>query len=224
MFNISNIFFTAALNTLDTYVLSAKTIAMNLTGVANNFSSSYMNAMLTFSAQNYGAKKPERIQRSLLICLLQGVLLTIGIGVLMLLFINPISSMYIDNGDASREMIMRCVRDIGVVTLPYYFLCSAMNASAGALRGMGYSTTPMVNSILGICGFRLLWIFLAFPLEIFHSAQGIYLAFPISWGLVVIANLACIFLVAKKVKTKLESEREAEGIHHQSVFEEAKSV
>ncbi len=224
MFNLSNIFFTAALNGLDTYVLSAKTIAMNLTHVANNFSSSYMNAMVTFSAQNYGAKKPERIQKSLLLCLLQGVLLTFGVGMLMLLFINPISSLYIDNTDANRELILMCVREIGVVTLPYYFLCSAMNASSGALRGMGYSTIPMLNSILGICGFRILWIALAFPLQMFHSAQGIYLAFPISWALVVIANFVCIFLVSGKVKTKLESEREAEALARQGVAVEGKSA
>ncbi len=207
MFNISNIFFTAALNGLDTYVLSAKTIAMNLTGLANNFSSSYMNAMVTFSAQNYGAKKPQRIQKSLLICLLQGVMMTFGVGMLLLLLNNPISSLYIDNADPSRELIMRCVKEIGVVTLPYYWICSAMNATAGALRGMSYSTIPMVNSILGICGFRLIWIYLVFPMDSFHSAQGIYTAFPLSWILVVIANITCILLVTKKVKTKLLFER-----------------
>ena len=224
MFNLSNIFFTAALNGLDTYVLSAKTIAMNLTGVANNFSSSYMNAMVTFSAQNYGAKKPQRIQKSLLICVLQGAVITLSVGLMLFLFIHPISSLYIDSTDVNRELIMKCVREIGLVTLPYYWLCSVMNASSGALRGMGYSIIPMVNSILGICGFRLLWIFFAFPLEIFHSAEGIYLAFPISWGLVVIANFVCIFLVSGKVKAKLESERNAEELARQGTFAETKSV
>ena len=208
MFSISSIFFTVAMNSLDVYVLGAKTIAMNLTGVANNVSSSYMNAMLTFSAQNYGAKKPKRIQKSLGICLLQGTVFTFLIGMAMYLLVGPISSLYISASDPARELTMACAKSIAAVTLPYYFLCSIMNATSGALRGIGYSTVPMISSIVGICGFRILWIMFAFPLEMFHSAWGIYLAFPLSWALVVLANILTLWIVSKGVRERLERERE----------------
>jgi Na+-driven multidrug efflux pump len=124
------------------------------------------------------------------------------------LFVDPISSLYISDSDPLRELTMMCARSIATVTLPLYFVCTAQNATAGALRGMGYSTIPMITSILGICVYRVLWILFVFPLEPFHNARGIYLAFPISWALVTLANLITIGIVFGKVKRKLDSERE----------------
>ena len=208
MFSVSNIFFTTALNSLDTYVLSAKTIAMNLTNVANNVSSSYMNATTTFAAQNYGARRLDRVKKSLGICLLQGTVFTFLIGIVMYLFIGPISSLYLSNTDPLREMIMECARSIAAVTLPWYWLCSIMNATSGALRGVGASTVPMVTSIAGICGFRILWILLVFPLESFHNARGIYIGFPTSWILVVLANVVALYFVMRKIKANFLLEKE----------------
>ena len=206
MFSLSNIFFTTALNSLDIYVLSAKTIAMNLSNVANNISSSYMGATTTFAAQNYGAKKPQRIVKSLWICLAQGTVFTFVVSILMYFLVDPISSLYISNTDSMREMIMECSKSIAAVTLPFYFLCSVMNATSGTLRGVGASTVPMVTSMAGICGFRILWILFVFPHDPFHSAQGIYLAFPLSWTLVIIANSLALLLILRRVKRKFQTE------------------
>ena len=218
MFSVSNIFFTVALNSLDTYVLSAKTIAMNLTNVANNVSSSYMNATTTFCAQNYGARRFERIGKSLGICLLQGTAFTFLVGILMYLLIGPISTLYISASDPLRELIIECSRSIAAVTLPWYWLCSVMNATSGALRGVGASTIPMVTSITGICLYRILWILFVFPLESFHNARGIYIGFPTSWTLVILANAVALFFVFRKIKVKFAREKAAEKA---SIFEEA---
>ena len=222
MFSVSNIFFTAALNSLDIYVLSAKTIALNLSNVANNISSGYMGATTTFTAQNYGAKKPKRIVKSLGICLLQGTVFTFAIGILMYLLIGPISSLYISNTDPLREMIMECARSVAAVTLPWYWLCSIMNATSGTLRGIGASTIPMVTSMAGICGFRILWILFVFPNEMFHSASGIYLAFPFSWILVILANTTSLCVILRRVYAKFRSEEEASERQAQSEAVEAK--
>ncbi len=200
MFSISNVLITGAINSLPTYVLSARTIAMNLTNLANNVSSSYMNAMITFSGQNFGAKKYRRIKKSLLICILQSVVVSLLFGIVGLLFIEPISSLYIASNDPLRLLIIEEARSIGSVTLPLYFICSIMNAISGTLRGMGYSLPPMIASLIGICGFRILWIYTAFAhYPVFHSAKGLYTSYPISWMLVIIGLVPVLTFALKKL-------------------------
>ncbi|MBR2467167.1 MAG: MATE family efflux transporter [Clostridia bacterium] len=206
MFSISNVLITGAINSLPTYVLSARTIATNLNNLANNASSSYMNAMITFAGQNFGAKKYQRIKKSLLICLLQSITVTLFLGVAGFLFIEPISSLYIASNDPLRLLIIEEARSIGFVTLPLYFISSIMNAVSGALRGMGYSLPPMIASLIGTCGFRTLWIYTAFAhFPSLHSAQGLYISYPISWALVII-GLVPILAIALKRLSRTDSD------------------
>ncbi len=72
-------------------------------------------------------------------------------------------------------MIQCGVEILSITTVPY-FLCGIMDLFPGALRGMGYSAVPMVLSIIGTVGMRVLWIFCIF----FHSTDHcIFCLFPI---------------------------------------------
>lgn len=207
LFSFSNVLITGAINSLPTYVLSARAIAMNLTNITNNVSSSYMNVMLTFSGQNFGAKKYQRIKKSLFICIMQSALLTFLIGIIGLLFIKQISHLYIASTDPLIDLIIEEARSISSVILPFYFICSIMNAVSGTLRGMGYSLPPMIASLIGICGFRILWIYTAFTqTTIFHSATGLYLSYPISW-IIVIIQIAPVLAIALKKLLRADSDK-----------------
>lgn len=208
VFSFSNVLITSALNGLETHVLSARTIAMNLTNIANNVSSSYTNATMTFVGQNYGAKKKNRIRDSLLISLLQSVAVTLIVGLAGLLFVEPISMLYIASNDPAREAIIAVARSIAEVTLPFYFICSIMNALSGTLRGIGCSFIPMIISVVGICGFRIIWIYTAFATPEFHSAKGLYLCYPISWIPVIVGFVITLLFCWRGVKREAQDSKE----------------
>ena len=78
---------------------------------------------------------------------------------------------------------------VGIIGLPY-FLCGLMDVSTGALRGMGASIAPMVISILGVCGLRILWIYTIFQIPQFHTPQCLYFSYTISWSATFLIQIA----------------------------------
>ena len=86
------------------------------------------------------------------------------------------------------------------VTLPY-FLCGIMETATGALRGMGASTVPMVVSVLGICVFRLGWLFTVFQIPEYHTLDCLYISYPISWVATGLAQvLAFVWVYRRRVE------------------------
>ena len=76
-----------------------------------------------------------------------------------------------------------------------YFLGGLMDVSCGAMRGLGYSFLPMMVSLAGICGFRILWLYTVFAWD--PTLSPLYLSYPISWGLTAAAHFGCFLYVRK---------------------------
>ena len=83
-----------------------------------------------------------------------------------------------------------------------YFICGLMDVSTGGLRAMGSSVAPMIISILGVCGFRMLWIFTIFPKH--HTLQCLFASYTISWILTFITQLFVFIHVYKKQRKKYQ--------------------
>lgn len=83
-----------------------------------------------------------------------------------------------------------------------YFLCGIMDVLVGSLRGMGYSVTPMIVSLLGACGLRLVWLGTVFQIEQFHTPDTVYLSYPVSWVITVAAHIICFFICRHRLKIK----------------------
>jgi Na+-driven multidrug efflux pump len=79
-----------------------------------------------------------------------------------------------------------------------YFLCGMMDVTVGLLRGMGYSIMPMIVSLLGACGLRVLWIFTVFRWH--RSLFTLYLSYPITWAVTFAVHLICFLMVWKRKK------------------------
>jgi len=86
------------------------------------------------------------------------------------------------------------------VLIPYCIL-ALMNASTGALRGLGAAVAPMLISVLGVCGFRVLWIYTVFQIPEYHTLESIYISYPISWTLTFTAQfIVFIWLYHRQVR------------------------
>ena len=206
LFSISNIILTAGMNSLPTTDISGKTIAINIEGLVYTAMNSYLHASTTFTGQNYGARKPDRIKKSIIYAVLQVALIGFIGGQIINLFGRPLASLYIDANDPNKEAVMAAALELMQFMLSCYFLCGIMDTLSGALRGLGYSMIPMIVSIGAICVLRAIWVFFVFPTEQFHTLIGIYTIYPISWTLGLVALVIALLIIFKKVKKRLSEE------------------
>jgi Na+-driven multidrug efflux pump len=155
---------------------------------------------MTFTGQNLGAGKPDRIKKSLLIALAQVVTIGVVVGQIMIIFYEPLASLYISADDPDRTAVLAAAKVIMTIMLSSYFIGAINEVLSGFLRGLGYSLQPMLISIGGRCVFRLFWINFVFPS--IGELWSLYLVYPISWTLSVIALSCMIAYAMKKIKKK----------------------
>ena len=92
--------------------------------------------------------------------------------------------------------------EILLYTTVTYFLCGIMDLIPGALRGMGRSAVPMLLSVIGTVGTRIIWIYLIFPAH--RSLAVLFISYPVSWLATIIMQAACFFFVRRNVHSKMK--------------------
>ena len=204
LFSISNIILTSGINSLPRTDISGKTIAINIEGLVYTAMNAYLHASTTFTGQNYGAKKPDRIKKSILYAVLQVTIVGFVGGQILLLFGRPLANLYVDPTDPNKELVIEAALQLMRFMLSCYFLCGVMDTLSGALRGLGYSMIPMFVSIGAICVLRAIWVYcFFFPMEKFHTLIGIYTIYPISWSIGLLTLGAVLIVLFKRVKKRL---------------------
>jgi Na+-driven multidrug efflux pump len=106
----------------------------------------------------------------------------------------------------SPEAIAYGMRRLLYVAIPY-FLLGMMDVSTGALRGLGASISPMLISILGVCGIRIAWIYTIFTIPKYHVPESLYVSYIVSWAATLIAQMIAYRIIYKKSTRYLEFEK-----------------
>lgn len=203
MFGISNVLLTSAINTFPATAVKANTIGINIDSLTYTVCNAFSTTAMTFSGQNFGAKKFDRVKRVFIYTILQAVAFGIAVGLLELAFLEPFSSMYIDSSDPLKAEIIAYVKEMSGLLLCTYFICGIMEALSSSLKGLGYSLAPMLISVFCICGIRIFWVFVVFPLPAFNTLRGLYLSYPISWSTTVVL-LAILSIFARRKMKRIE--------------------
>ena len=198
MFSISNVMIQSSINSFGDIVMSGNTAAANLEGFVFTAMNAFHQTAVNFTGQNVGARQYDRVKKILWTCLgcvsVTGLVLGLG----MYAFGRPLLSIYITD---SQEAI-----EYGLVRLGYicavYFLCGLMDVSTGALRGMGSSIVPMIISVLGVCGVRLLWIGTVF--QIYRTTDCLYISYGVSWVITFLAQFISFWMVYNKQRKRAE--------------------
>jgi Na+-driven multidrug efflux pump len=206
MFSISNLMFTAAINTLSTAAISAKAIFIDILCIANAISAAYCSSSMTFAGQNYGAGKPKRIVRSFFCATAQSVTIVFTVSMIILAAIDPIASMYVAADDPMRADVIAEITATASVIMPLYFISGIMNTLSGTIRGMGVSLINMLIYVIGVSGVRIVWVLTVFKLPAFNSLAGLYTSWPVSWC-TVIAGMSILYAITLgKMKKKMRNE------------------
>ena len=202
LFSISNVTIQSSVNSFGSVVMSGNAAAQNIEGFVYTSMNSFHQTALNFTGQNFGAKKYERLNKIMFICL--GCVTAVGIvfGTAFYLGARPLLSIYITD---SAEAIAYGVLRMNYICLPY-FLCGIMDVMTGTIRGIGVSFTPMVITVLGVCAFRVAWIYTVFASPAYHTLKILYLSYPISWIVTFAAELTAFLIINARRNKKLKKE------------------
>lgn len=199
IFSLSNVVIQSSINSFGSLAMAGSTASSNIEGFVYNAMNSLYQANLSFTSQNLGARRYSRINRILFSC--QGVVIAVGLllGMGVVLLRDTLISFYTN----SPQVLAYASERLKIICYTYFF-CGMMDVMVGSMRGLGYSVLPMIVSLTGACGFRILWIMTLFQLPQFHSLPFLFYSYPLSWALTFAVHLICFMIIRKKFPDREE--------------------
>ena len=195
--NFSNVLLQSSVNSFGSIAMAGYTAANNIFGFLYTSVNSVTQACMSFTSQNYGVGKYKRMDRVLLDCGILSFVIALVLGCGSYMCGGEILKVYTEDPE-----VIRCGVEILSITTVPYFLCGIMDLFPGALRGMGHSGVPMILSIIGTVGTRIVWIFWIFPQH--RSLYTLFISYPASWFITIVLQVVCFVFVRRTVHGQLK--------------------
>lgn len=195
IFSISNVLIQSSVNSFGSTVMAGNTAASNIEGFVYVSMNSLHQTCISFTSQNFGAGKFKRIKKVLINCLIIVAITGLVLGNSAYFFGKFLLSAY--NNEA--EVISYGLIRLSIIST-MYFLCGLMDVMVGAMRGIGYSILPMIVSLVGACGLRIVWIYTVFVK--FRTLDILFISYPVTWTITFLSHLVCYYIVTRKYKDK----------------------
>ena len=194
MFAISNVIIQSSINSFGDAVMSGNAAAGNIEGFLYIALNAFHQSAVNFIGQNVGAQRYDRVTKIFAICL--GCVTVVGLagGIGIYAAGETLLGIYITDSQAAIEYGMTRLLYVAVP----YFLLGLMDVSTGALRGLGASISPMIISILGVCGIRIAWIYTVFQIPQYHVPESLYVSYVVSWTATLIAQVIAFVMIYKR--------------------------
>ena len=192
VFSVSNVLIQSSVNSFGSVVMAGNTASSNIEGFIYNAMNAVYQTNLSFTSQNFGAKKYGRINKIMVTCI--AVVAAVGISLGMAAFAAGDFLLGIYSSDA--EVLKYGMIRLSIIGTTY-FLCGIMDTMVGSIRGIGYSVMPMLVSLTGACGLRILWIFTIFQWH--RTLMTLYISYPVSWIVTAAAHFICFMIVRKRL-------------------------
>ncbi len=194
--NFSNALLQSSVNSFGSTAMAGYTAANNILGFLYVAVNAVTQACMSFTSQNYSVGKQKRMDRVLADCMILSVGVSVVLGVGAYVFGSRVLRIYTADPD-----VIRCGLEILSITTVPYFLCGIMDLIPGALRGMGHSAVPMILSVIGTVGTRILWIYGFFPQN--RALHFLFISYPGSWIATILMQAVCFYFVRKKCAGQL---------------------
>ncbi len=192
LIGISNLFVVRYINLFDTTSVAGIGIAQRLDKFIVLPVKSFGITMSTYVGQNLGAAKYDRIRAGKSRCLALGLGMTIVLSLIVFAFVDECVSLF--NNDPA---VVRTGREMMHVLLPCFWIMATREIYTGILRGYGHSLMPMILSLIGMIGFRQ--VFLAITMRTAPSIRIIYICYPLAWAVTTVLILIYYRTVRKKL-------------------------
>lgn len=195
IFSISNVLIQSSVNSFGSTVMAGNTAASNIEGFVYVSMNSLHQTCISFTSQNFGAGKFKRIKKVLINCLVIVAITGLVLGNSAYFFGKYLLSAY----NNETEVISYGLIRLSIIST-MYFLCGLMDVMVGAMRGIGYSILPMIVSLVGACGLRIVWIYTVFAK--FRTLDILFISYPVTWTITFLSHLVCYYIVTRKYKDK----------------------
>lgn len=195
MFSFSNVIIQSSINTFGSITIAGNSAGISIEGFVYNAMNGFSQGALTFTSQNLGAGKIKRIKRAVILSQLIVIIIGVVLGNLVVIFSSNLIGIFSKNPNVINAGMQR----LKIVCSTYAF-CGMMDCLGNSIRGIGHSVLPMLVTLIGACGLRILWLSTVFQIPKFHNCETIFLSYPISWIITWIVHLICFIYLFKKYK------------------------
>ena len=198
LYNFANVTIQSGVNSLGPIAMAGNAAASSVDSLIHTAMTAFYNAAPTFTSQNMGAKQYRRIPKVLFWNMAFSTAIGLSLGILAKIFGTSLLGLYVPVDDPNRAAV---IAD-GIIRLTWVafpcFLCGVMDVCCGVLRGLGRNWLPMIVSLIGGCGLRIIWVKTAFAAA--PSLQRLYLCYPLSWIAVLAVYLCMLVPILHKLK------------------------
>ena len=174
LYSVSNLVVQASINSFGTDAIASWAAIGKIDGFIWMVMNAFGISITTFVGQNFGAQKYDRVKRSVRVCLLMTLGVTIALSGLLLIFMEPLLRFF--TGD---ETVIGIGQRFFWVLGPSYFTYVFIEIFSGAIRGAGEALQPMLIVCFGVCGLRILWMVTAVPL--LNTMESVAMNYPVTW-------------------------------------------
>ena len=207
LFSLSNVIIQSAINTFGDVTMAGSAAAANIEGFVYFGMNAFYQAAISFTSQNVGAGKYERVKPILVGSVSMATVTGLIMGAGAYVFGHFLLGIY----STSEAVIAQGMIRLAFICLPYA-LCGIMDTLVGVLRGLGYSVMPMFVSLVGACLSRIVWIATLFQLPMFHKVEFIYVSYPITWTITALVHFVCLlWIMEHKIKPIMNKKKELEN-------------
>ena len=191
VFSLSNVVIQSTVNSFGADAIAGATAAANFDFISYCAMNGFAQAAVTFTSQNYGAKRYDRCKKVFRLCMGCGI----GASVVVVLVLSVLRYQVIGLFTTDPAVIEYAMIRISSAFY-FHYLIGTYEISGGCLRGMNRSLFPALISIFGTCVFRLIYVFTYIPTH--HSFSSLFHVYPLSWLLTGAITLSVYFIVQFK--------------------------
>jgi len=195
IFSVSNLLIQSSVNFFGPIAMAGNTTCSNIENFVYTSMNSVYQTALSFTSQNIGGGKYSRINKIMVSCLMIVTMIGLIMGNLINVFGTELLGLYTLKTDVIAFGLKRMQ-----IICTTYFLCGLMDVLVGVIRGLGYGILPMIVSLIGACGLRILWIFTIF--QDYHKLEVLYCSYPVTWLITALAHLICFLIIRRKYPRK----------------------
>lgn len=196
LFSLTNVILQSFINSFGPAAMTAHAVASKLDAIVYYVGEGIGIAMISFVSQNFGAKKMDRVKKTIFTAF--GV--CFGMSMIVAVMCYAVKDFYLGFMTESPTVIEYCNVRLHIL-LTLYFLCGFMDICTCSLRGLGYSFISMIIVLVGCALFRIAWSYIVLTNEATHTLFNLYIVWPISWIITtIVAGITLIFVYRKKKK------------------------
>ncbi|MBE5806851.1 MAG: MATE family efflux transporter [Clostridiales bacterium] len=192
LYTVSNMIITSTINGFGTSTVAAWVSLGKVDGMFWMINNAFGIAIMTFVGQNYGARQYERIRKGLVTCAGMSTLAALAFSAFFFALHRQLFGLFTNDP----EVLAIAAVMMGAIT-PWYFLFVPVEMISGALRGMGNTLIPTAITAIGVCLFRVMWMYVVVPG--WHTVYAISISYPITWAITAAAFIVYYRFERKKL-------------------------